>query len=43
MSSNHFSELRSIIDDLDRLGRLVHVTSEVDLNHDLAGIAAKLA
>jgi len=42
MNQNHLSDLRTVIEDLDEMGRLVHVTSEVDLHLDLAGIAAKL-
>jgi len=42
MAANHLSDLRTIIEDLDQMGRLVRVTSQVDLNLDLAGIAAKL-
>jgi 2,5-furandicarboxylate decarboxylase 1 len=42
MAGNHISDLATIIEDLDRLGRLVRVKSEVDPNLDLAGIAAKL-
>ena len=39
--ANHLSDLHRIIDDLDALGRLVRITSEVDPHLDLAGIAAK--
>ena len=42
MTANHLSDLRTIIDDLDAMGRLVRVSSPVDLNLDLAGIAARL-
>ncbi len=42
MAKSHISDLAAIIDDLDAMGRLVRVRSEVDLNHDLAGIAARL-
>lgn len=42
MAGNHLSDLRTIIEDLDAMGRLTRVTSEVDLNLDLAGIAARL-
>lgn len=42
MAANHLSDLRRIIADLDEMGRLVHVESSVDLNLELAGIAAKL-
>ena len=42
MATNHLSDLRSIIDDLDAMGRLIRVTSEVDPQFELAGIAARL-
>ncbi len=42
MGLQHLSDLSAIIDDLDAMGRLARVRSEVDLNHDLAGIAAEL-
>jgi len=42
MSGNHLGDLRVIIDELDRCGRLVRVTSEVDPVHDLAGVAARI-
>ncbi len=42
MAANHLSDLRSIIERLSNQGRLIRVTSEVDLHHDLAGVAAKL-
>ena len=41
MTNNHLSDLETIIAELDRLGRLVRIHSEVDPNLDLAGIAAK--
>ncbi len=41
MSMKHLADLAEIIDDLDAMGRLVRVRSEVDLDKDLAGIAAK--
>jgi 2,5-furandicarboxylate decarboxylase 1 len=41
MSMVHLGDLAEIIDDLDAMGRLVRVRSEVDLDKDLAGIAAK--
>lgn len=41
MAASHISDLARIIEDLDRMGRLVRIGSEVDLKHDLAGIAAK--
>ena len=41
MAGNHISDLATIIEDLERLGRLIRVKSEVDPNLDLAGIAAK--
>jgi 2,5-furandicarboxylate decarboxylase 1 len=42
VGANHLSDLGRIIDDLDAMGRISRVTSEVDLRHDLAGIAARL-
>lgn len=42
MPANHLADLATIIDDLDRAGRIAHVTSDVALEHDLAGIAATL-
>ncbi len=42
MSAEHIADLALIIDDLDAMGRLARVTSEVDLVHDLAGLAAEL-
>lgn len=42
MPANHLADLATIIDDLERAGRIAHVTSEVSLEHDLAGIAANL-
>jgi len=42
MARSHISDLATIIEDLDALGRLVRIRSEVDLKHDLAGLAAKL-
>ncbi len=41
MSGKHLADLSAIIKDLDKRGRLVRVRSEVDLKHDLAGIAAE--
>ncbi|MDX1607063.1 MAG: UbiD family decarboxylase, partial [Candidatus Competibacterales bacterium] len=41
MAGNHLSDLTTIIDELDRLGRLVRVRSEVDPELELAGIAAR--
>jgi len=41
MSMNHLGDLAAIIDDLDDMGRLVRVRSEVDPDKDLAGIAAR--
>ncbi len=37
----HLGDLAEIIGDLDAMGRLVRVRSEVDLDKDLAGIAAE--
>ena len=42
MEANHLSDLGRIIDDLDAMGRIARVTSEIDLHHDLAGVAARL-
>jgi 2,5-furandicarboxylate decarboxylase 1 len=42
MAGNHLSDLAAIIEDLDAMGRLVRVRSEVDPAFDLAGIAARL-
>ncbi len=42
MAGNQISDLATIIEALDAMGRLVHVRSEVDPKHDLAGIAARL-
>lgn len=42
MAGNPISDLASIIDRLERLGRLVRVRSEVDPVHELAGVAARL-
>ncbi|HKO10109.1 MAG TPA: UbiD family decarboxylase, partial [Alphaproteobacteria bacterium] len=42
MARSHISDLATIIEDLEALGRLVRIRSEVDLKHDLAGLAAKL-
>lgn len=41
MTKNHLGDLEATIEELDRLGRLIRVTSEVDPNLELAGIAAK--
>ena len=42
MGMKHLGDLAEIIDDLHAMGRLVRVRSEVDLDKDLAGIAAKI-
>ncbi len=42
MASSPIADLATIIEDLDAKGRLLRVRSEVDLRHDLAGIAARL-
>ncbi len=42
MAANHVHDLALIIEDLEAMGRLTRVKSEVDPNLDLAGIAAKL-
>ena len=41
MTLGHIADLAAIIDDLDAMGRLVRVRSEVDPEYELAGIAAK--
>jgi len=41
VGANHLSDLSRIIDDLDAMGRIARVTSEVDPRYDLAGIAAR--
>jgi len=40
MAPNRLNDLRSIIQDLEDAGRLIRVTSGVDLNLELAGVAA---
>lgn len=42
MAVSRISDLATIIEDLDAMGRLVRIRSEVDPKHDLAGIAARL-
>ena len=42
MPVNHLADLTTIIEDLDSAGRISHVTSEVELDLHLAGIAARL-
>jgi len=42
MGADRLHDLALIIDDLEAMGRLARVTSEVDPVHDLAGIAAAL-
>ena len=42
MAANRLHDLALIIEDLDAMGRLVRIRSEVDPHHDLAGIAAEL-
>ncbi len=41
MPNQHLADLGTIIDDLEAMGRLVRVRSEVDPDYELAGIAAK--
>src|SRR5262245_19683132 len=41
MEAHRIRDLALIIDTLEARGRLVRVRSEVDLSHDLAGIAAQ--
>ncbi|MCP5151569.1 MAG: UbiD family decarboxylase [Ectothiorhodospiraceae bacterium] len=42
MPANHLADLATIIEDLESMGRLARVRSEVSLEHDLAGIARQL-
>lgn len=42
MAGNHLHDLAAIIAELDAKGRLARVRTEVDLRHELAGVAAKL-
>jgi len=42
MAANHVHDLALIVEDLEKMGRLTRIKSEVDPNLDLAGIAAKL-
>ncbi len=42
MAATHIHDLASIVEDLERSGRLARVSSSVDLQHDLAGLAAEL-
>jgi 2,5-furandicarboxylate decarboxylase 1 len=42
MAANHLGDLTTIIEDLDSAGRIAHVTSEVELDLHLAGVAAQL-
>ena len=42
MAGHHLHDLAAIVAELDAGGRLARVRSEVDLRHELAGIAAKL-
>lgn len=42
MAEAHIHDLALIIDDLEAMGRLARIRSEVDLKHDLAGLAFKL-
>lgn len=41
MGLDHLKDISAIIDDLDAMGRLIRIKSEVDINLDLAGIAAE--
>ncbi len=41
MTARHIGDLAAIIDDLEAMGRLARIRSEVDPVHDLAGIAAE--
>lgn len=42
MAGNHLHDLAAVIEDLESKGRLARVRTEVDLRHELAGVAAKL-
>ena len=42
MAATHIHDLALIVEDLERSGRLARVSSSVDLQHDLAGLAAEL-
>jgi 2,5-furandicarboxylate decarboxylase 1 len=42
MAGNRLHDLALILDDLDGMGRVARIRSEVDLRHDLAGIAHRL-
>ncbi len=42
MAAAHIHDLALIIEDLDRMGRLTRVTTEVDPAHDLAGLAYRM-
>ena len=42
MAASHIHDLALIVDDLERSGRLSRITDTVDLQHDLAGLAAEL-
>ena len=42
MAGNHLHDLAAIIADLEAKGRLARVRGEVDLRHELAGVAARL-
>jgi 2,5-furandicarboxylate decarboxylase 1 len=42
MAGNHLHDLGAIIADLEAKGRLARVRGEVDLRHELAGVAARL-
>ena len=41
MAGNRLGDLASIVEDLDAMGRLVRVRSEVDPHLELAGVAAR--
>ena len=42
MAATHIHDLALIVEDLERSGRLARITGSVDLEHDLAGLAAEL-
>ena len=42
MAATHIHDLALIVEDLERSGRLARIAGSVDLQHDLAGLAAEL-
>ena len=41
MAGNRLSDMAGIVEDLDAMGRLIRVRSEVDPHLELAGVAAR--